>query len=161
QRQELLVRQRLDRHRVVRPPALRQRLELHGQRDERFPGPGGRVQDHVLVLEQLQDGLLLVGVRFRSGPGEEVEEGVQDVIRGGILRKIGGGKGWHGEALGRPSSDGPFLGWCAGHRRLWWPSREGKLWRSTEKNWHWRVRRRLTASRRRTSASGTCAVFPP
>ena len=61
-----LVDQGLDRAGINRAPALGQSLELHGRRHERFPRAGGRIQDDVFLLEQLQDGGFLGGIELQS-----------------------------------------------------------------------------------------------
>ena len=59
QAEPLLVDQGLDRAGIDRAFALRDRLEMHRRRHQRFARAGGRVEDDVLLLEQLQDGRFL------------------------------------------------------------------------------------------------------
>jgi len=62
------------------------RFELEG--DERFPGAGGGVEDDVVAGEEFEDGFLMVIVRLGVRGGEVVEEGVEDVVRGGVFREV-------------------------------------------------------------------------
>src|SRR5690606_23581982 len=73
-----LADERLDRRRVVTPLPLGERLELECLRDEALAGAGRRREDHVLPLEELEEGLLLrwIGlearrVEIRKEPVEE------------------------------------------------------------------------------------------
>ena len=59
QRQPLLVDQRLDGAGVNRALALGDGLEMQRRGHQRFARAGGRVEDDVLLLEQLQDGRFL------------------------------------------------------------------------------------------------------
>ena len=59
QRQPLLVHQRLDRAGVDGALALGDGLEMQRRGHQRFARAGGRVEDDVLLLEQLQDGRFL------------------------------------------------------------------------------------------------------
>ena len=79
--------------------------ELGGERDHRLARPGGRVEDHVVAGEQLDDGLLLGGVEGEVGVGGPVDEGIEDVVGGGF-----GGEpaeeGWRGRSVGH-GREGP------------------------------------------------------
>ena len=86
--EEFLVGERLDRDGVVGAAALAEGFELEGEGDERFPGAGGGVEDDVVAGEELEDGFFLVVVGFGAGGGEVVEEGVEDVVRGGVFREV-------------------------------------------------------------------------
>ena len=65
ERQELLVHQRLDRARVNRAPPLREALKMQRRRHQRFARAGRRIEDDVLVLEQLQDRRLLRRIKLQ------------------------------------------------------------------------------------------------
>ena len=66
QRQPLLIDQRLDGAGVDGAFALGERLEMQGSRNQRFSGAGGRVENHVLLAEQLEQRLFLGGVEGQS-----------------------------------------------------------------------------------------------
>jgi len=68
QPQPFLVHQRLDGTGINGAFAPRDGLEMHRRRHQRFARPGGRVENHVLLLEQLQDGRLLRRVKLQP-PG--------------------------------------------------------------------------------------------
>ena len=86
--EEFLVGERLDRNGVVGAAALAEGFELKGEGDERFPGAGGGVEDDVVAGEEFEDGFLLVVVGLGAGGGELVEEGIEDLVRGGVFRKV-------------------------------------------------------------------------
>ena len=87
EREPLLVDQRLDRAGVDGAPPLRERLELERRGDERFTRAGGRVEDDVLLLEQLQDGGFLRGVEFEGTAGDVFEEPTEEeVVRRQVRR---------------------------------------------------------------------------
>ena len=85
QREEFLVGQRLDRDGVIRTAALAEGLELERERDQRFAGAGGGVEDDVVAGEEFENGLFLMVVGFDFRGAEVVEEGVEDVVRGGVF----------------------------------------------------------------------------
>ena len=64
ERQPFLVRQRFDGAGVNRLFTLSERLEMQGGGDERFSGTGGRIQDNILLFEQLQDSGFLTGIKL-------------------------------------------------------------------------------------------------
>ena len=64
-RQQFLIDQRLDRAGVNRAPALGERLEMQRGGHERFARTGGRVEDDVFLLEQLEDGRFLRGIELK------------------------------------------------------------------------------------------------
>ena len=66
--QPFLVDQRLDWAGVNGALPLGQGLELHRRRDQRFPRTGRRVQNDVLLLEQLQDRRFLRGIKMQPAP---------------------------------------------------------------------------------------------
>ena len=68
ERQPFLVDQGLDRAGIDGAPALGQGLEMHRRGHQRFARAGGRVQDDVLLLEQLQDGGFLGGIELQAAP---------------------------------------------------------------------------------------------
>ena len=68
ERQPFLVDQRLDWAGVNGALPLGQGLELHRRRDQRFPRTGRRVQNDVLLLEQLQDRRFLRGIKMQPAP---------------------------------------------------------------------------------------------
>ena len=88
ERKEFLVGERLDRGGVVGTAALAERLKLHRKRHQRFPGAGGGIENDVVPSKELEDRFFLVVVGLGAGGGEIVEEGVEDVVRGGVLREI-------------------------------------------------------------------------
>ena len=88
EREEFLVRERLDRDGVVGAAALAEGFELEREGHKRFPGAGGGVEDDVVAGEKFEDGFFLVVVGFGVGGGEVVEEGVEDVVRAGVFGKI-------------------------------------------------------------------------
>ena len=61
---EFFIHQRLDRAGVNGASAPGDGLEMQRGGHERFARPGGRVQDDVLLLEQLQDGRFLGGIKL-------------------------------------------------------------------------------------------------
>ncbi len=82
------VGERLDRDGVVGAAALAERFELEGEGDEGFPGAGGGVEDDVVAGKEFEDGFFLVVVGLGAGGGEVIEEGVEDVVRGWVRRKV-------------------------------------------------------------------------
>ena len=86
--EEFLVGEGLDRDGVVGAAALAEGFELEGERDQRFPRAGRGVEDDVVAREELEDGFFLVVVGLGVGGGEVVEEGSEDVVRGGVLGEI-------------------------------------------------------------------------
>ena len=86
EREQFLVRERLDRDGVVGAAALAEGFELES--DERFAGAGGGVQDDVVAREELENGFFLVVVGLGAGGGEVVEKGVEDVVRGGVFGEV-------------------------------------------------------------------------
>jgi hypothetical protein len=86
EREQFLVRERLDRDGVVGATALAEGFELES--DERFAGAGGDVQDDVVAREELENGFFLVVVGLGAGGGEVVEKGVEDVVRGGVFGEV-------------------------------------------------------------------------
>ena len=98
--EEFLVGECLDRDGVVGAAALAEGFELEGEGDQRFPGAGGGVEDDVVAGEELEDGFFLVVVGLGAGGGEVVEEGVEDVVRGGVFGEIlAAERGGHGGRL--------------------------------------------------------------
>jgi hypothetical protein len=95
--QPLLVHQRLDRAGVDRAPALGDALEMQRRRHQRFARAGRCVEDHVLLLEQPQDRLLLRRVEreplargiFEKAPEQHIVAGVL-VARDQIIKAV-----WH------------------------------------------------------------------
>ena len=87
QREELLRHQRLDRRGVERHPAVGERREVGGDRDHRLPGAGRRGEDDVVAAEQLDRGLLLVGVEAQALPLGPFDERVVDRVGGGVCRE--------------------------------------------------------------------------
>ena len=88
QRQPLLVHQRLDRAGVNRALALGDRLEMQRRGHQRFARAGGRVQDDVLLLEQLQDGRFLRGIKLQPlalGVFEKAPQ--QDIVAGFLIAR--------------------------------------------------------------------------
>ena len=85
QRQPLLVHQRLDRAGIDRALALGDGLEMQRRRHERFARAGGRVQDDVLLLEQLQDGLLLRRIEREPPALGVIEKAPQQHIVAGVI----------------------------------------------------------------------------
>lgn len=71
-----------------RTVALTEGFELEGERDQRFPGASGGVEDEVVAGEKFEDGFFLVVVGLGVGSGEVVEEGVEDLVRGRVFGKI-------------------------------------------------------------------------
>ena len=67
---------------------LAEGFELEGEGDEGFAGAGGGVEDDVVASEKFENGFLLVVVGLGVGGGEVVEEGVEDVVRGGVFGEI-------------------------------------------------------------------------
>jgi hypothetical protein len=67
---------------------LAEGFELEGEGDERFPGAGGGVEDDVVAGEEFEDGFFLVIVWLGVGGGEVVEEGVEDVVRSGVIGEV-------------------------------------------------------------------------
>ncbi len=63
ERHEFLVDKRLDRAGIDGALALGQGLEMQRGRDQRFARAGGRVEDDVFFLEQLEDGRFLRRVK--------------------------------------------------------------------------------------------------
>ena len=53
-----------------------------------FPEPVGGVEDDVVAGEEFEDGFFLVVVGLGAGGGEVVEEGVEDIVRGGVFGKV-------------------------------------------------------------------------
>ena len=96
QRQEFFVHQRLDRTRVHGALAGAQRLVVKGRRHQRFPGAGGRVEDHVAPGQQLKNRLLLFAVELqpalRHGRQKTVEHGIGVGIAGQRRQRSGGGR---------------------------------------------------------------------
>ena len=88
EREKFLIGERLDRNGVVGAAALAEGFELEGECDQRFPGAGGGVEDDVVAGEEFEDGFLLVVVGLGAGGGELVEEGIEDIVRGGVFRKV-------------------------------------------------------------------------
>ena len=78
----LLVDQRLDGAGVDRAPPARERREVQGERGQRLPRAGRRVQDDVPVLEQGQERLLLGGIEGQAQPVDVVEEAIQQLVAG-------------------------------------------------------------------------------
>ncbi len=78
---------------VVGAAALAEGFELEGEGDERFPGAGGGVEDDVVAGEEFEDGFVLMVVGLGVRGGEVVEEGVEDVVRGGVFGEIFGFSG--------------------------------------------------------------------
>ena len=83
----LLVDQRLDRARVDGASARRERGEVQGGGDQRLAGARGRVQDDVLPLEELEDGLLLRRVEGQALAGDVVEEAPEQLVGRGVGRR--------------------------------------------------------------------------
>ena len=86
--EEFLVGEGLDRDGVVGAPSLAEGFELEREGDQRFPGAGGSVEDDVVASEEFENGFLLVVVGLGAGGGQVVEEGVEDVVRGGVFGEI-------------------------------------------------------------------------
>ena len=80
QRQPLLVDQRLDRAGVDGALALGDGLEVQRGGHQRFARAGGRVQDDVLLLEQLEDGRFLRGIEPQPAPLGVFEKAPQQDI---------------------------------------------------------------------------------
>jgi hypothetical protein len=76
----LLVDQRLDRARVDGPLPTRERGEQHRRRDQRLAGPGRRVQDDILAVEQLEDRLLLSRIQCEAPARDVLEEAVEEHV---------------------------------------------------------------------------------
>ncbi len=98
ERHPLLVDERLDRTGVDGARAARDRREQHGRRHQRLAGPGGRVQDDVLSVEQLEDGLLLRGVEGEALVTDVVQEPPEQHVarRVGFVREVVAQQGVHG-----------------------------------------------------------------
>ena len=79
-REELLVHQRLDGRRVIRPLPLRDRDEVVERGDQRFPGARGRREDHVLPGDELEERLLLRGIEGEPELRHVREEAVEQVL---------------------------------------------------------------------------------
>ena len=83
QAEPLLVDERLDRAGIDRALPLCNRLEMPCRGNQRFARTGGRVQDDILLLEQLQDGRLLRGIEpqalalgiFKKAPQQHIIAG--------------------------------------------------------------------------------------
>ncbi len=113
EREELLVRERLDRARVERDLPLGERLEVQRDGDQRLARAGRRVEDDVLAGHQLEDRLLLGRVERQAGglhPGEEALQ--QDVRIGRWLGREQIGEGGHRRA--HPSSGSAGVTGAAG-----------------------------------------------
>lgn len=97
--EEFLVGEGLDGDGVVGSAILADRAEVHGGGDEGFAGAGGGIEDDVVAGEEFEDGLFLVVVGFDAGGDEVIEEGVEDVVRGGVRGEVGAReRGGHGDA---------------------------------------------------------------
>jgi hypothetical protein len=70
----------LDRAGINRAFPPGQRLELRRRRHKRFSRAGGRVEDDVLVLEQLQDGGFLGGVEPQAAALDIIQEPAQQRV---------------------------------------------------------------------------------
>ena len=68
---------------------MRERGEVQGGGDERLPRAGGGVQDDVLPLEELEDGLLLRRVEREALAGHVVEEAPEQLV---AARGVAGGQ---------------------------------------------------------------------
>ena len=88
EREELLVGERLDRDGVVGAAALAERFKLERERDERFPGAGGRVENNIVAGEEFENGFFLVVVGLGVGGREVFEKNVEDAVRGGFFGEI-------------------------------------------------------------------------
>jgi hypothetical protein len=84
EREELLRDERLDRRRVERDPAIGQRREVRGHRDQRLPGAGRRGEHHVVGAEQLDRRLLLVRVEGQALGRRPLRERVVQGFGAGI-----------------------------------------------------------------------------
>src|SRR5439155_26350867 len=80
----LLVDQRLDRAGVDGASAVGKRGEVKGGGDEGLPRARARVQDDVLPLEQLEDGLLLGRVERQALARDVVEEAPEQLVAAGL-----------------------------------------------------------------------------
>ena len=89
QGEEFFIHQRLDRAGVNGTLPLRHGLEMQRRGHQRFPGSRGRIQDHVLVIEQFQNRLLLGWIQFQFPLHHVIQKPVQQV-RAGSIR--GGGQ---------------------------------------------------------------------
>ncbi len=73
--EEFFGYQRLDRGGVVRAAAGAQGREMHAEGDQRFARAGGRVEDHVIAGQDVENGLLLMGPGLDAfDVGDPVEE---------------------------------------------------------------------------------------
>ena len=80
--EELLIHQRFDRTRVNRALSLRHGLEMQCRGHQRFSGTRGRIQDHVLVIEQFEDRLLLGRIQFQFPLRHVIQKPVQQIRPG-------------------------------------------------------------------------------
>ena len=63
-------------------------FELEGEGDEGFPRTGGGVEDDVVAGKEFENGFFLVVVGLGVRGSEVVEEGVEDVVRGGVFGEV-------------------------------------------------------------------------
>ncbi len=82
---EFLIHERLDRAGVNGASSLGDGLEVHRRGHERFARPGGRVQDDVLFLEQLEDGRFLGGIKLQPPSFHVFQKAPQQDIIAGLL----------------------------------------------------------------------------
>jgi len=85
QRHPFLVDERLDGARVDRALAAGERGEQHRRRHQRLAGPGRRVEDDVLLVQQFEHRLFLGGVERQALRGGVVEEAFEQHIGGGAV----------------------------------------------------------------------------
>ncbi len=110
-----LVDQRLDRAGIDGALALGDGLEMHRGGHERFARAGGRVQDDILVLEQLQDGRFLCGIKLQPLALGVFEKAAQQDIADRVVvsRELVVECQWHGLIRGifvqAPAECTPFL----------------------------------------------------
>ena len=106
EREPLLVHERLDRAGVNRAFALRDGFEMQRGGDERFAGAGGRVEDDVLVLEELEHRRLLRGIELELAALDVFEEAPEEgvVARAVVARNEFVKRGRHGlKSVARPN----------------------------------------------------------
>ena len=120
QRQEFFIHQRLDRAGIDGSPPLRERAEMQRQCHQRLPRAGGRVEDHVAIIEQLQNGLFLRWVEFQLLLRHIIKKRRQQLVIGAV------GGFWKsaqqlmvGHGGGRLRTGGGLRSDLRGGRRLW------------------------------------------
>ncbi len=86
--EELLAHQSLDRCGVERTLPERDRPEVGGQRHQRLPRTGRRVEDHVVADEELHDRLFLSGVELEPLVAGVLQEPCQQRVAVDVLVQV-------------------------------------------------------------------------